>query len=244
MVIQILLIQIATFVGLVLVLRLLFYRQLNAALNRLKGLHEDNLKKELVLKNEIEATKKQREKELLKAQEEAAAIIKEARVKAERLVNEMQINAAVQIEAAVEQNAATLQALQDDLLERQGQQVIESSHELFKLILTVGGKENFHRALVVELIREISAIEKSGFPVPAPAVDISCAYPLEAGEKQRLQEILNEKTGGIPGIREAVDESLIAGLVLQLGPMTIDGSLRNRLRKAAELLKSAKTKIE
>ncbi|MCA9060882.1 MAG: ATP synthase F1 subunit delta, partial [Planctomycetaceae bacterium] len=62
-------------------------------------------------------------------------------------------------------------------------------------------------------------------------VSVRTARPLADGSRQRICEQLKTKLGFDPILQESVDESLIGGLVIQVGDTVYDSSLRSRLKQ-------------
>ena len=56
-------------------------------------------------------------------------------------------------------------------------------------------------------------------------------------EKKAIKKILSAKLGRELSLEEKLDETLIVGLLIEIGSLIIDGSLRNRLKKAVRYLK-------
>jgi F0F1-type ATP synthase membrane subunit b/b' len=232
MALQIIIIQVVTFVCLIIVLRLIFYRQLNSALVRLKGLHEENIKKEEQLKKELDVIKKQREAELAMARDEATRLLKDAREKVERLNSESQHQAQLQIRQMLEQSKQKLQAMENELNAQFEHTVMQMAEKLFSLVFSGRSRQGLQRVLTLELIDEISNLSQEMFPRNVGVVQVRCGCPLSEDERGLLKGVLSEKTGGNVEISELPDETMIAGLIMQLGPLTLDGSLKNRLDKA------------
>ncbi len=61
-------------------------------------------------------------------------------------------------------------------------------------------------------------------------VSVRTARPLSEGSRQRIHDQLKDKLGFEPILQETVDESLIGGLVIQVGDTVYDSSLRTRLK--------------
>ena len=67
-------------------------------------------------------------------------------------------------------------------------------------------------------------------------VQVRAARPLSDNSRQRIVSQLTEKLGFDPILQESVDESLIGGLVIQVGDTVYDSSLRTRLKTLASRL--------
>lgn len=69
-------------------------------------------------------------------------------------------------------------------------------------------------------------------------VDVSAAYELPADLIQKLAQALSAKLDRTVNVQGSVDKSLLGGVVIHTGDTVIDGSVRGRLAKLAEALKS------
>lgn len=238
MLIQLLILQIITFVGIIFVLRLVFYRQLNSAIVRLKRLHEENLAREEELKQELERIKQERETELAKAKEEAARIIKEAKEKSERLGAQLEEQAKEQVKNMLEQSQAKQAAKEMELISKHQDLALELSIQMLELTFTQQGKEGLQHQLITELIEGIKNLEEEKFTVKTKEIKVTTAYPLDTHQKLELARIFSDKMGEAVELEEASDPAIIAGLIVQIGALTLDGSLRNKLKKIIPYLKT------
>ncbi|MGH2684262.1 MAG: ATP synthase F1 subunit delta [Actinomycetota bacterium] len=59
--------------------------------------------------------------------------------------------------------------------------------------------------------------------------EVRSAVPLDDAQRQRLAEALGNATGKQLEVRVIVDESILGGIVAQIGDTVIDGSVRRRL---------------
>ena len=237
MTLQLIIIQIVTFIGLIIILRLLFYGQVNSALARLKKLYEDNLMKEEELTRQLEEAKLEKEKAITAAREEASRIVKEARERSEKIALDVESRSKTEVVAMLEHAKAETEKLKDEMLIKSREKAIELSQEMLKLTFTGQGRAALQHQLLSELIDEIKDIDKAKFTIRTGDVKAYSAQPLGADERTRLTHILKEKLGISVKIEESVDKEIIAGLIIKIGALTIDGSLRNRLHKTIPYLK-------
>jgi len=238
MLIQLLVIQVITFIVLIVVLRIAFYKQLNSALTRLKKLHEENLAREEELKKEVEKIKLERESELKRAKEEAERLVKEAKAKSEKIGADIQEAAKLQAQRTELESKLGMERLGKELMTQYQDHAIDLSIEILKSAFTGQGQEALQNQLISELIDEIKNIDHGKFTVKTKEVKISSAYPLASNGKKELAHVLSEKVGVAVELHESQDPDIIAGLIIQIGPLTIDGSLKNKLKKIVPYLRS------
>ncbi len=233
---QLLIIQAVTFIGLIIVLRMIFYRQLKTALDRLKRLHEENLAREEQLKAEIEATKQEREVELAKARDKAAEIVKDAKDKAEKSGLDVEAQAKEQAAKIVEKAKLEVSRMRDELFAQYEQEALELSIQMLKAAFTKQGTEVLQHHLIQELLEEIKNLESDRFIVKSKLVKVQSAFPLTPEEKNGLIGMFSQKLSLAVELEETVNPEIIAGLVINAGPVTIDGSVRNKLAKIVPYL--------
>jgi F-type H+-transporting ATPase subunit delta len=61
--------------------------------------------------------------------------------------------------------------------------------------------------------------------------EVRSAVPLDDDQRQRLAEALGNATGKQLEVRVIVDETILGGIVAQIGDTVIDGSVRRRLEQ-------------
>jgi len=233
MVFQIILIQIFTFVALMVALRFLFYHQLNSALARLRILHEENIAREEELKKELDRIKKEKEEEFANAKMESARLIDESKDRALKIGIDMQAEAKLQADRIIERANEESNRMERDIQNAVQAQAIELSGRILKFTFTQQGNEAFQSQMISELIEEIKKLPEDKFTVKEKIIKVSSAFALSKEEKAKLIKILAAKTGQDDiELREAVNADIISGLVIQIGALTIDGSLRSKLKKA------------
>ena len=66
--------------------------------------------------------------------------------------------------------------------------------------------------------------------------EILTPIPLKKQDKEKVLSIINEKIGRMVAFTEKEDNSLLAGIIVKLGALVIDGSLENKLRQVEEKL--------
>jgi F-type H+-transporting ATPase subunit delta len=64
-------------------------------------------------------------------------------------------------------------------------------------------------------------------------VHVASARPLDGGVRSSLERAVAEASGKAVVLHERTDPSLVAGLVVRVGDVLVDGSLRSRLRALA-----------
>ena len=66
--------------------------------------------------------------------------------------------------------------------------------------------------------------------------EVRTAIPLDDDLRRRLAEALSSATGKQVSVKAVVDESVLGGVVAQVGDTIIDGTVRNRLNQLREAL--------
>jgi len=231
MLLQLVVIQIATFAALIFILRFLFYRQLNSSLGRLKSIHEENLAREEELTGELDKLKKERDAELAKTREEAERILKVAKEKSVKIEEQYLAQAKEDAAKIVEGARAESAKIKVGLESSYRQKSLDLSVEIISRIFTDKDSKALQRQLIDEMIEEIRIMPASLFTVQSKTVKARSAYPLHEKEQQELVLILSDKTN-IPVELVFEDSSdIIAGLVIEIGALTLDGSLKNKISK-------------
>jgi F-type H+-transporting ATPase subunit b len=240
LIVHLLVLQVLTFIALLVVLRVLFQHHLSSAFGRLKGLQEDALIKESQLREELERARQEKASEIEKGKTEAKKIIAAARKEAELVRADIEEQAKKTKEEIIEQGKENIDRLKQALDSDMKAQALDLATDMVKYIFSDKGHKALQQQLLEEVIEEVEKIEKNVFPTKARQGIISTSFSLSEQEKQRIDQVLLAKVG--PGVKMSTvsDPELIAGLVIQIGDFVIDGTIRNKLQKVIPYLKNMK----
>ncbi|MCM8789522.1 MAG: F0F1 ATP synthase subunit delta, partial [Candidatus Omnitrophica bacterium] len=217
MLIQLLILQILTFIGLIFLLKYLFTRNLNAALTRLNALHEENLMKETQLNEELKRAQAEREAEVLRGRQEANALIEEAKVEALKLRQKQEEAAreeALKIVTAAKRETNEMHNKLFNLIQLQA---LEVALKIIEETFTEKNKEYVQHQFISEIIEEIAKLPKEKFTVLSERVKVVSSFPLEDKQRQELKKVLEEKLGIKVVLEEGINKSFISGLTLDIG---------------------------
>ena len=84
---------------------------------------------------------------------------------------------------------------------------------------------------IIDKLVERAAEERSEV-----VAEVRTAVPLDDDLRQRLEEALSNATGKRVSVKAVVDESVMGGVVAQVGDTIIDGTVRHRLNQLREQL--------
>lgn len=228
---QLIIIQVVTFIGLILLLRMLFHRNLDSALFRLKDLQEETLKKDAQVKEELERVKQVRLSEMEKGKQEAKKLIDEAKKQADTIRSRIEEDAKAEAQKVITQGKELLAKTEEKLLAAIDAKALNIAVEIIKSTFTEKSLESLQHELLNEIIAEIEHLDKERVTVKTGRAKVISSSILTETERARLKNALSTNLGYELIIEESIDPGLITGLVVQIGEFIIDGSLKNKLQK-------------
>ncbi|HAJ56313.1 MAG TPA: hypothetical protein DCL35_00925 [Candidatus Omnitrophica bacterium] len=217
-------------------MRVLFGSQLKMALNRLQVLHQDSLEKEEILNKELERAKTQVDAEISRAKEEAKLIVETAKRNAEKLGLEAAAKAQVEAKKMMADSEDKIKRREADILAGAEERSIVLAQELIRFTFTQADQKTLHVQLIEELIEELKKVEKERLSFMGDRAEVLTPIALTPQEKKALETVLSSKTGVELTLEEKVDDSLVGGMIIKLGGLIVDGSLKNKLNRALKAI--------
>lgn len=236
---QLVLVQIATFVLIILFLHRLLYSHISRALGRLRQLNQQNLEREKMLKEEMERAKKQAESEIEQGKIQAESIREQAREEAEKVRKGLLELSRREAKRIVSEGVRDSQRKNKDLLLQMQDKALYLAMDIIKYIFTERILQSLHTQIIDELIENIAELEKEKIKAQrSNIVEIVCAQSLEGNQKERLRQVLSSKLDRNIILKEKVDQEIVAGLIIRLaGFVVIDGSVKNKFKRILPLMK-------
>lgn len=240
MVWSLILIQVITFGVIIAVLRLLFGSQLKVALNRLQVLHQESLEKEEILNKELERVRVQSESEIARSKEEAKRIIENAHHSVEKITLEASERAEQQAKKTIVEALEKAKKVEAEMMASAEEKAVGLAQELIACAFSTKGQELLHAQLIDDLIEELKKVDKTRLIVKVDTVEVLTPLQLSPQEEAKIKEILVSKLGFEFKIVQSIEASLIVGMVIKLGGLVIDGSLKNKMAKAMNALRMSR----
>jgi vacuolar-type H+-ATPase subunit H len=236
MLIQLIIIQVVTFLLIVLVLRKLLYTETAKEAQRLRVLREEYSKKEKELQVKIDEAAKDAAVKISKAEEEARKFLETKEKEAEAEKQEIVARARDKAEETIRAAINSKEKIREEIELEMKDEIPAAAVRIFKEALPAAAVQAIHDELITEVLMRIKKLEKDVFRVKSEKGELVSAYPLKKSEKDRIVSAISERTGYEVPLADKEDKELVAGVVVKLGSLVIDGSLENKLRQAEERL--------
>jgi F-type H+-transporting ATPase subunit b len=235
---HLILVQIATFVLIILFMRWLLYSHISRALTRLQHLNQQNLEKEKALKEEMERARKQVEAELKNGRLQVDAIKDQAKEDAEKIRRDILEAARNEANRIINEGIKESQRKHEELLLQMQDKAVYVALDIIKYIFTEKNSRVLHDQIIDELIENIAELEEGRIKAQGDEAEIICAYPLEGGRMEKLKEALSKKLHRNIIFNMKIDADVVAGLIIKLsGFAVIDGSIKNKLKIVSPLIR-------
>ncbi|MCP4649660.1 MAG: hypothetical protein GY853_06220 [PVC group bacterium] len=233
---QLIIIQIVTFIAILIALRFFYARSVNTALRRLQSLQREN-----------EIIEEKLKTGLVKAEEEATARVEKAKQEAKRVTDEavnigkiLQKNqedkGQIEADKIINESKERVDKLKNKLFLKFDHQALRYALEIVRLTFSSHAQDTLHHSLIDEVIEIIKGIDKERFPIEIEQAKAITIRALTEQQKDCLNTMLSEKLGQKIAIEQVIDEAMIGGLIIEIGSFIIDGSLHNKFSKAVQQL--------
>lgn len=222
------------FVGMVMFLQKFFNREVTSATSHLDSLISETSAKEEEVKKQYEEAKRQSQEIISNAQKDAATqkenILKVVAEEKTKIINEAQAKA----EEVIKQADNARLALLDELEKKISERAMVKAQELLQEVLPEDFRKQVHARWVSDIIANgFAQLDRLRVPQGLGEVKVVCAFSLNEQEKSSLKLKLKEKLGFEVKLQEETDPSLICGLVVNIGSLILDGSLKFKIQGAA-----------
>ncbi len=228
--------QIIFFVGLTFLLRYFLTRNIGSVTERLEDINKDYTKKQQeakakldeaerhykeVLTNAATESKKLKEKYKKEALSEKDNIISEAHRKSEQII---------------ESANKTRQHLLNELENQTESRALERACELIDKVLPLELHKKIHSYWFDDLVSKgFEDLGNLNIPEDTSKAYLKMAFPLTFKQKAQLSKKLKEKFNHDLELSEEVDSSLIAGAIVKINTLVIDGSLKHKVKERANV---------
>jgi F0F1-type ATP synthase delta subunit len=233
LIVSLVIFQIMIFITLTVVLRKLLGRNVTSATAHLDYLSAEFAKKEKEVNAQYDEAKRQSQEILANALKDAESqrenILKEVQKEKERIISESQNKA----DEIVKQADKARENLLADIDHQIQSKSLQQALSLLQLSLPENIRIEIHQHWVDNLIsntfEQLSHIHIIEGTTEAM---ITTAFSLTHKQQEALNSKIKEKLGFNLIIKEEIDPGVIAGLVVHIGSLELDGSLRSKILEA------------
>ncbi|MEI8349085.1 MAG: F0F1 ATP synthase subunit delta [Candidatus Omnitrophota bacterium] len=228
---QLIIIQIVTFVALVFFLRKLLYTEANVEVKRLQRLSAENEKKAEELRKQIEQARMEYEIKLKKAEEEARLLKEAAQKEIEKHQAQAIEVAKEEAERILAQARNTKEKMKEEIKNELEQSVISFACTVVRAAFEEKSYKHIHDELLSDIISHLDSIDEHKITDTVSVIEVTSAFTLKPDEQEKIKTAIAEKASRKLDIKEKIDNSLIAGVLIKIGNLIIDGSLANRIEE-------------
>ncbi len=232
-------IMVVSAIALLALFRKVIDRNISSATDHFNELSQDYIKKQEEIQVKLDEMNQMHKKTVAEAQEEADKIkadaLKQAGEEKDKIVKEAHSHS----EELIKQAEKARQALILDMERKIKDGAIKEASQLIGEVLSEGLRKNVHSYLVDEFINTgLDGLAKFEAVGDIKEAAITSAFALSKKEIDAIGEGFKKKTAKELQFSQSVDKALISGLVVTVGSLVIDVSLKWKIKeKTREFIK-------
>jgi F-type H+-transporting ATPase subunit b len=226
---QLVLIQLITFGLLVVLLRQFLYKQVTHSLGRLQHLYQENLRREEELKKRREELEQELKAKLAQHHEELKQLRATAEADAQKAQEGILGRAKEEGKRLVADAEAKKERMRAMLEAEMNEKALGLAGDILAHVFTAELAQGIHHQLVDELVEELAKSDGRQLQLDVETAEVTVPFPLSPAQRASLSKVLSSNGRSI-SIKETIDQAVVAGMVVRLDNLVLDGSLRNRLK--------------
>ncbi|MFA5147369.1 MAG: F0F1 ATP synthase subunit delta [Candidatus Omnitrophota bacterium] len=240
LVISLIFFQVLIFVGMIFVLKRIMTQNVVLATKHLEEMNQEYVKKEELVARQLEEAKEESQSMINKARQEAetmkSKIVNDASAESEKAINEARKKSS----EIISQADKTREHLILEIDDRVAKSAIDKAAELIHRTLPDKFRKGIHSQWVRDLIDNgFSSVERLNIQKDIKDVRIVSAFEIESDERRDLVKKIKSILGREAEMKEEVDPKIVAGIVIRIGNLVLDGSLKNKIQEQAKNAKHA-----
>ena len=233
LIVSLILLQVLIFTGLVFFLRNILNRNVTSATTHLNQLATEYAKREEEIKRQLQDTDRQCKETILNArrdaQQQSKSILTQTQEERDRILNEAQHKG----EEMVKQADRTRQALLAEVNQKIEEEALKRAADLIQQVLPEQIRQEIHHRWLEELITSsIEQLDRLHVPEGILETKVVSAFALTPKQREDLKTKIKKKLGRSINLKEEIDSGVIAGLIVNVGSLVLDGSLRFKIKEA------------
>jgi len=235
LIVSLILFQLLVFGGLVFLLRRVLTKNVTDATKHLEELSQDYSEKEKKLNQQLAEANEKAQDIVRVAQQEAEKLraqnTKEVESQRDLIINQ----ARSQSETIIQQADKSRQALIAELEARIQKEAINKACELMQVTLPEKFRKEVHLYWVKELFEDgFSQLKNLQFPDDISEIKVTSAFPLTEEQRKDLSKKIKDVLGHDAQLKEETESRVVAGLIISMGSLVLDGSLKNKIEEQAK----------
>lgn len=240
LIVSIIIVQIAIFVGLIYFFRSILTKNVASATRHIDELNQEYSKREKEANTKLEEAKAKAKDIVHKAAQDAQAKREEIVKQTEAERGEILKQAREQSDGIMKQADKSRTALIREIDDRISKAAIKKAAELVQSALPDEIKQAAHAQWINDLIQNgFENIGKVKVAEGVKEIKVITAFPLKEGDRAKILKKVNGLLNKEMKLKEELDSKIVAGIVVEIGNLVLDGSLRNKILEHTAALDSA-----
>ena len=234
-IVQLVIFQVFIFALLVVLLRYVMGKNVTNATSGLQKMSGEYIKKEEALKREYNELREKYKETIEQAKKEAMGIRDKGQEQAKKEAAEVLDKARMKSEQIIKRAEKSGEQIKKDLDKRILKASMEKATMLIGDVLPDETKKSIHEKWTKNLIKSgFSSLSQMNIPEDVKDIRVITPYTLTPEDISAVKADLVVHLKKDIFIKEEIDETLIAGIVVVVGSVFLDGSLLYKAKKIAE----------